>query len=160
MEMNYLAIIAAALATTVTGSIWYNPKVFGTIWMRESGMTEEKAKSTNIAKTVGIAILFGLMIAFFLPPIVIPQVDAVQLTGGNPAAALSSYHAFMADYANNHRSFGHGALHGAMAGLFLAMPIIGINSLFERKSWKYILISGGYFIFTLAIMGGIISAWK
>jgi hypothetical protein len=160
MEMNFLAIIAAALSTLVIGFIWYNPKIFGTIWMRESGMTEEKAKGANMAKVFGMAILFGLMIAFFLPPIVIHQVGAMQLVGGDASTALPSYEAFMADYGNHHRSFGHGALHGGMAGLFLALPVIGINSMFERKSWKYILINGGYFIVTMAVMGGIICGWK
>lgn len=160
MEMNFLAIIAAAFSALVVGFIWYNPKVFGTIWMRESGMTEEKAKTANMVKTFGMVIFFSLMLAFFLPPIVIHQIAALQLTGGDPANVLPSYTAFMADYGNNHRSFGHGALHGGMAGLFLALPVIGINSMFEMKSWKYILINAGYFIVTMAIMGGIICAWK
>lgn len=160
METNYFAIPVAALTTLVVGFIWYNPKVFGTIWMRESGMTEEKAKGANMAKTFTLALFFGLMMAFFLPPVVIHQVGALQLTGGNAETALPSYHAFIADYANNFRTFKHGALHGSMAGLFLVLPAIGINALFERKSWKYILINGGYFVVTLAIMGGIICAWK
>lgn len=160
MEMNFLAIIAAALSTLMVGFIWYNPKVFGTIWMRESGMTEEKAKTANMVKTFGMVILFSLMLAFFLPQVVIHQVGAMQLIGGDTANALPSYHAFMADYGNHHRSFGHGALHGGMAGLFFALPVIGISSMFEMKSWKYILINAGYFIVSMAIMGGIICAWK
>ncbi|MFD1713351.1 DUF1761 domain-containing protein [Amnibacterium flavum] len=33
-EINYLAVIAATLSTMIVGSIWYTPKVFGTLWMR------------------------------------------------------------------------------------------------------------------------------
>ena len=54
------------------------------------------------------------------------------------------------------RTFKHGALHGTMAGIFIALPILGTNALFERKGWKYILINTGYWTVTLAIMGGII----
>ena len=34
MEINFLAILVASLSTMVIGAIWYNPKVFGTIWMK------------------------------------------------------------------------------------------------------------------------------
>ena len=60
--------------------------------------------------------------------------------------ALPSYAAFMADYGTAHRTFGHGALHGIMSGIFVALPIIGTNALFERKGAKYILINSGYWI--------------
>jgi len=41
----------------------------------------------------------------------------------------------------------------------LALPIIAVSSLFERRSWKYIAIHGGYWVLSLGIMGGIISAF-
>lgn len=159
MEFNFLAILAATLVTLPIGFIWYNPKVFGTIWMRESGMTEEKAKGANMLKVFGLTLLFSFMISFMLPQIVLHQIGAVQLTGGDAAKALPSYHAFMQDYGTHFRTFKHGMLHGAITGIFLALPIIGISSLFERKSWKYILINAGYFIVSLTIMGGIICQW-
>ena len=53
MEINFLAVLVAALSSFVVGFVWYNPKVFGTIWMNEIGMTEEKAKQGNMAKIFG-----------------------------------------------------------------------------------------------------------
>lgn len=44
MEMNFPALLVAAFPTLIVGFIWYNPKVFGTIRMKESGMTEENMK--------------------------------------------------------------------------------------------------------------------
>lgn len=161
MQINFPAILVAALATLPVGFIWYNPKVFGTIWMNETGMTEEKAKGANMFKIFGLTILFSFMIAFILEFLVIHQFGASGMVGGPAAADIKpSYHAFMADYGTAYRTFKHGALHGFMTGLFFALPIVGINSLFERKSWKYILINGGYFIVCLTIMGGIICAWE
>jgi hypothetical protein len=46
-----------------------------------------------------------------------------------------------------------------MSGLFFAFPIVGINGLFERKSWKYIFIHAGYWMLTLMLMGGIVCAF-
>lgn len=160
MEINFLAILAAALSTLVVGFIWYNPKVFGTIWMRETGMTEEKAKTANMVKTFGLAILFAFMLSFILQMLVIHQFGALGMTGGDPTLAKPSYHAFMADYGDAFRTFKHGAFHGVIAGIFIALPIIGTNALFEMKSWKYILINAGYWIVNFTIMGGIICAWK
>ena len=73
--------------------------------------------------------------------------------------ALPSYEAFMADYGNAFRTYKHGALHGILAGIFVALPIIGTNALFERKRAKYILINSGYWIVTMGIMGAIICGW-
>ncbi len=158
-KFNWIVILASGLVTLPIGFIWYNPKVFGTIWMRESGMTEEKAKGANMAKVFGLAIVFSIMLAFALPQIVIHQVGALQLTGGDVTKALPSYHAFIADYADHFRTFKHGALHGTMLGIFIVLPTMAINALFERKSAKYVLINAGYFIVSLAIMGGIICQW-
>ena len=63
---------------------------------------------------------------------------------------------FMATYGDRFRTFGHGALHGTMIGLFVVLPVMGTNALFERKSLKYVAINVGYWIVTLAIMGGIL----
>ena len=48
--MNFLAIAAAAVSTLVVGFVWYHPKVFGTVWMREAGLTEEQLKKGNMLK--------------------------------------------------------------------------------------------------------------
>ena len=34
LELNYLAIVAAALANFVVGGLWYSPALFGGPWMR------------------------------------------------------------------------------------------------------------------------------
>ncbi len=39
MEFNILAIVVAAVSALVVGFIWYNPKVFGTDWMKAAEMT-------------------------------------------------------------------------------------------------------------------------
>lgn len=160
MTPNFLAILVAALSTLPVGFIWYNPKVFGTIWMNETGMTEEKAKGANMIKVFGLTILFTFFMAFILQFLVIHQYGAMGMMGGDPSKALPSYAAFMADYGDAYRTFKHGMLHGFMTGLLFALPMVGVNSQFERRSWKYILVTGGYWVVCCTIMGGIICAWK
>ena len=90
----------------------------------------------------------------------IHQTGVLGVIGGDPTKALPSYAAFIADYGDAFRTFKHGALHGLIGGLFIALPIIGTNALFERKGAKYILINSGYWIVTLTIMGAIVCGWK
>lgn len=160
MELiNPFAVFVAALSSLIVGFLWYNPKVFGTIWMRESGLTEERLKSGNMGIIFLLSLLFAIMLAFALPILVVHQTGVMSLVNGDVSNALPSYHAFMADYGESYRTFKHGALHGFMSGVFIATPIISITALFERKSFKYVLVNSGYWIVTLCLMGSIICGW-
>ncbi|MGZ0015708.1 DUF1761 domain-containing protein [Yeosuana sp. AK3] len=157
--MNFLAILVAAISALVVGFVWYNPKVFGNAWMQAAGMTEEQIKGGNMAKIFVLALIFAVLLSMSLMPIVIHQTGAYSLVQGE-LGVLPSYEAFLADYGNAFRTYKHGAFHGVFAGIFIALPILGTNALFERKSAKYILINSGYWIVTLGIMGAIICGWK
>lgn len=160
MNINFLALLLAALSSLVVGFIWYNPKVFGNIWMRESGMTEEKMKGSNMILIFSMSIFYAFLIAFVMQMLVIHQIGALGMVGGDDTKALPSYAAFMADYGTAFRTFKHGAFHGIFTGLFFALPVIGVGSLYERRSWKYVLIAGGYWVVTCMIMGGIVCAMQ
>ena len=160
MEINYLAILVAALSSFVVGFIWYNPKVFGTIWMNEIGMTDEKAKQSNMVKMFGFTFIFALLFAFMMQVLTIHQFGAMGMIGGDASKALPSYNAFMVDYMDAFRTYKHGAFHGFISGLFLALPIVAINALFEQKSWKYIFVTAGYWVVLMTIMGAIVCGWK
>jgi hypothetical protein len=161
MEMNWIAIFVSALATLVVGFIWYNPKVFGTAWMKETGLTQEELAKGNMLKIFGLTYVFSLLIVMIEMSLTIHQTGAMGMIGGQMKIneALPSFNAFMTDYGTAFRTFKHGALHGFMSGLFFAFPMIAINGLFERKTWKYIWIHAGYWIVTLTIMGSIICGW-
>jgi hypothetical protein len=151
-----ITLLLSAFSSLIVGFIWYNPKVFGTIWMRESGISEEKIKGGNMLLTMLMAFIYAFFISFVLQFLVIHQTGALGMVGGDADKALPSYSAFLADYGTAFRTFKHGALHGFMTGLFFCLPVIGVGALFERRSWKYTLIAGGYWVVTGTIMGGII----
>ena len=102
------------------------------------------------------------MLAFIMPAFVIHQFGALGMVGGpsEVGKALPSYATFMADYGNVFRTYQHGALHGAMIGLFVALPVIATNCLFEQKSFRYAAITSGYWIIVMTLMGAIICGWK
>lgn len=156
MNVNFLALLLAALSTLVIGFIWYNPKVFGNIWMKEAGITHEDGKDFNMIKIFGLSVVYAFLISFVLQMNVIHQFGALGMVGGDPTIAKPSYAAFMADYGTAFRTFKHGALHGFMVGLFMIFPVIGTGALYERRSFKYVMVTSGFWIVSFMIMGGII----
>ncbi|RMZ57944.1 DUF1761 domain-containing protein [Chryseobacterium nematophagum] len=158
MQINFLAIFVAALVPLIMGFIWYNPKVFGKVWMEEAGLTEDKMKGTNVGVFI-FSLILSVLISYFLQFVTIHQFGALGMIGGDVMNANDSYQAFMKDYGMAYRSFGHGALHSFIAGVLFVFPLIAINAMFERKSWKYTMINTAYWTITITIMGGIICGW-
>ncbi len=129
-EVNFLAVIAAALAGFLVGGIWYSPLLFARVWQREAGVTDTQLKSANMAMIVGLTLVLSLMAAY---------VFALFL-GPRPSLAL-----------------GVGA--GAAAGLFWVGTSFGINYLYERKSVKLFLINAGYHTLQFTVIGLVIALW-
>ena len=160
-----MVIFLSALIPLFIGFIYYSPKLFGTIWMQEAGVTEEKLKGGNMAKILLLAYVFSVMLGSVLMYLVIHQLSVLSILANTPGINDPNSEVslwlkdFMAKYGNNFRTFKHGALHGVISALFFAWPIVGINALFERRGAKYIAIHVGYWVITLALMGGVICQW-
>jgi Protein of unknown function (DUF1761) len=160
--MLALPLFISALVPLIIGFLWYNNSVFGKAWMQASGLNVEDLKKGSMAKQLGFTYLFSVLLAFALQFLVVHQLHVGALIGNelyNTTANQALIAPIEAAFKNNFRYFGHGALHGGLSGFMLSLAIIGITSLFERRSWKYIFIHVGYWTITLLIMGGIISAW-
>ncbi len=165
MELNFIYAAVAALIPLLVGFVWYNPKIgFGNAWMKAADMTEEKMKSANMALIFGLSYILSLFVAVALFSLTIHQMGTWGSLMNEPgfqemdpnADAVIYFKNYMALYGDRFRHFGHGALHGTIAGFTLALPIIGIIALFERKGFKYVAIHAGYWIVSLALMGGVI----
>lgn len=160
MGPNIVVVLLAALVPMALGFLWYGP-LFKNTWMRESGVTQEMAESGNMLLIFGLAYVFSVMAAFILFSITVHQTHVYSLLVEPGTVELSKagqiqVDALMKIYGDRYRGFGHGALHGGIAGVFLAMPVLAVNSLFERKSFKYIAINVGYWVISLALMGGVV----
>ncbi|TFH71648.1 DUF1761 domain-containing protein [Gammaproteobacteria bacterium LSUCC0112] len=129
-SLNFLAIFVAALSCFMLGGLWYSGVLFGKIWMRETGITEERANNQNIPRTFGLAFLASLVIAFNL----------AMFLGSS-----STLHS--------------GLFYGFLAGFGWVAMSFAINDLFEQRSFKLFLINASYHTLAFTIMGGIIGAW-
>jgi Protein of unknown function (DUF1761) len=128
--INYWAVLAAGLSSMILGALWYSPLLFGATWMRESGMTEDKARSANLVKTMSTAFLLSVIgaavFAMFLGPTATPI---------------------------------FGVSVGFAAGLCWVAGSYGINYLFEQRSLRLFLINGGYHTVQYTLIGLILGLW-
>jgi hypothetical protein len=129
MDLNYLAIVLAALSTFLLGGLWYSPAVFGKTWMKENGFTEESMRGSNMLKIFGLAFILALISAVNLAMFMGPEKDVSM-----------------------------GAAYGFAAGFGWVATFVGTHYLFERKSFKLFLINAGYSVVALTVMGVIIVA--
>jgi len=161
MHINFPIIALAALIPLLVGFLWYNPRVFGKAWMKITGMTEEKAKNTNMLVVFGLTYLLGFLAAMSLVPMTLHVFSVGGLMDGltdTPGDLEIKSHAevLIKLNADRFRSFGHGTLHGGLAGVFMALPVIAVNAMFEGHRFKYIAINAGFWIVCLILMGGVI----
>lgn len=64
-DVNWLAVVLAALAGFVVGGLWYGP-IMGKSWMVAVGKTEDDLKNINPAKTYGFTFLLALLASWTL----------------------------------------------------------------------------------------------
>jgi len=130
-NLNWLAIITAAVSAFVLGGLWYSPLLFAKRWMKETGITEETTKNANMIKIFSLAFVLALIASFFLAMFIGPDRGAV-----------------------------FGATAGFMAGLGWVFTFMGISYLFESRTLAHFLINSVYSIVSLTIMGFIIGVIK
>ena len=130
-NLNWLAIIVAAVSAFILGSLWYSPLMFLDRWMKEIGITKDSTKKTNMGKLFSLAFFLSFIASFFL----------AMFIGTNAGAAF-------------------GALAGFMAGFGWVFTFMGISYLFESRTFAHFLINAMYSIVSLTIMGFIIGVWQ
>lgn len=130
-QVNFWVALAAATAGFLLGALWYSPPLFGNVWMKVAGLSEETLKKGNMALIFGLAYGLTLLIALNL---------AVNLGSG---IGLED-----------------GVSRGVRTGLGYVAFSLAILYLFERRSPKHLWINGGYLMLLFALMGGIIGAWQ
>lgn len=124
-DINWLAVVLAAIAAFVVGGIWYGP-LFGKAWMVAAGKTEEELKATNPGRVFGPAFVLALLSSFML---------------GHMFARFGQLPAHL-----------YFMMSGGIALAFV-VPAIWTNYLFLRARLKLALIDGGYWLAFYLTMG-------
>lgn len=119
-------VLAGTAAFFAVGAIWYGV-LFGKVWQREAGLSDEAVESGNMGLIFGLTFLFEMLIAMVLWHL-------VARTSPEPHVVMMM------------------AL-GFAVGVMI--PAVGINYLYQRKSGKLFAIDAGHFVLGMAAMGGV-----
>jgi hypothetical protein len=133
-KVNPWAVIVAAVVHWVLAAGWFT--VLGPTWLAGSGISAERAAELKAHPEPGpyvIAILSNLVMALVLAK-VISWVGQWSVAGG--------------------------ARVGLVLGFGIAFCAMITADVFEYKPLSFILISAGYPVVGMTIMGAILGAWK
>src|SRR4051812_2891770 len=135
MTFTWYVPFLSAIIPMIIGFIWYNPKVFGEAWMKAADMNPEKAKGANMGLVFGLAYVCSLLMAMALVFMTIHQTHLFSILAADPdlmkpgSESNNVFVGLMEKYGTNFRTFKHGALHGFIGAILVALPIIGTNAL-------------------------------
>jgi len=130
-DMANLEPIIGGLAAFFIGFLWYGV-VFKSAWQVETGITDKEAQK-GMALQHGGALLMMIVLSFGINFIINMHPVAEQ-------------------------TMAHGAFHGAMAAGGFAVPLMVINYLYQKRSFKLMLIDGLYGVVFCAVSGGVMAA--
>jgi hypothetical protein len=130
-EINWLAVLAAAISTFALGGLWYSPAMFFKSWQRGAGLTDDQLqKGGHPGKIYGGAFVLSLVAAAVFAMFLGPKPE-----------------------------IGFATAAGFAAGLCWVAASFGINYLFERKSFGLFLVNGGYHTVQFTLFGLILGLW-
>lgn len=133
-DLNWLAVIVAAVAFFALGGAWFVPKMFGDVWTKAIGWQPSEEDGGNAA------------------------IYALPFIGG---FVMSIATAMLAE-ATGSDTFGEGVVLGLVLAIGFAAAIIFITAVFSPKTpkpWTWFGIMAGYYGLGLLIVSVIVSAW-
>jgi hypothetical protein len=129
-DINWLAVLAAALSAFLLGGLWYSPALFQKAWQRGAGISDEELqKGGHPGKVYGGAFVLSLI-------------------------AAATFAMFL-----DKLPVGEATAYGFCAGLTWVAASFGINYLFERKTMTLLLVNGGYHTLQFTLYGLILGLW-
>ncbi len=129
-QVNFLAVLVAAVSAFLLGGLWYSPALFGKIWEREAGVSPDQPKKTHGAIVFVVSFIFSLIAA---------AVFALFL-GRNPP-------------------LGTAVRDGLAIGACWVATSFGINYQFANRTFKLFLIDAGYHVAQFTLYGVILGLW-
>lgn len=128
-EINYLAVVVAALAFFAWGAIWYAPPFMGKTWQKAVGLTEEQLRPNPM-------VFLGTYIAYFLMAVTLAAI--ARSTGAS--------------------EFGDGLILGLFVGIGIVAAGIWVGGMYEHRmnlAW----INMGNAVIGTIIMAVIVTVW-
>ena len=135
IQVNYVAVLAAAIASMALGFAWYSSMILGKPWMKLKGYSEAslKAEQKKMGPLYGLSFIVALVTAYVLSHIM--------------AFAMNFYH---------YDPIMAGLTSAFWAWFGFVMPVQVTGVIFGDKKWKLLAIDTGYQLVSLLTMGVVI----
>ena len=131
-QINYLAVLVSAVAYMVLGALWYSTLIFGKVWMKAIGKSEEQIKADSSAMNYLWAIIAAFIASY--------GVARIMEYIGEASVAL-------------------GVEIGLVAGVCFVFAAFWMNDAFEARPKSLTFGNALYHLLALIIAGVIIGAW-
>lgn len=105
-DLNWVAVVAAALSTMVIGFVWYMPQVFGTKWAETSGRS---MSDMQMAPTGWIVVVIAALVSAWAVALVVRAVGAEGIVDG-AIVGVVGWLGFSAAASFSDRMFGGGTM--------------------------------------------------
>jgi hypothetical protein len=128
-ELNWVAVVVAAVATIVIGFVWYMPQVFGERWAAASGksMSDMTMTPVNYVLMAVAALVSAVAVAMI-----------VKATGADGVV--------------------DGAILGAIGWLGFTGAVAFSDRIFNGGTMSLLAIQSGYRLVSFVVMGAILAA--
>ncbi len=131
VHVNFLAVIAATLASYIIAFLWYGV-VFRNQWMQLTGVTEMKPSAKNV-----IIVLVGTFVMSYVLDHSIAFGNAYVQSGGIAGGLQGGFFNWLG---------------------FIA-PLTLTSVVYEKRPWKLWALDNAFWLLSLLVMGAILSAW-
>lgn len=130
MDVNWVAIVIAAVVYNAIGYAWYSDALFAKQWQKGSGVSAEKMKGANMGSMLALMSVQSLVLAYVLS--VVLSTFGVNDLGSAMTASFWVWLGFIAT--------------------------VLLNSVtYENKSWNYYAINAGYQLVGVLAMGAVLT---
>ncbi|MGA3150546.1 MAG: DUF1761 domain-containing protein [Candidatus Saccharimonadales bacterium] len=132
VDINYWAVLVAAIINMMIGSLWYSPSLFGKAWSKLVGKSMKDMRANGQA---GYAILaLGALVQSWI------LVHFIEYAGST--------------------TIWEGVVTGFWLWLAFVAIVMAGSMIFEGRPWKLWRINAGYFLAVLVINGALLAAWR
>lgn len=132
VPVNYLAVVVAALANYLIGSLWYGV-LFRKPWQRLSGVREMKVTVLSV-----VLALIGALVTSYV---------------------LLHTLAFGSEYMKSY-SVGTGLMGAFFIWLGFIAPVTLGAVIYEKRPWLLWVLNNAYWLISLLVMSIILTLWK
>ena len=130
VDINYAAVLVAAVINMAVGAVWYSPALFGKAWSKLTGKKDMKGSGQMgyAVSAVGALVQSWILVHF------------VQYAGSTTVT--------------------EGAITGFWLWLAFVAAVMAGAYVFEGRPWKLLQINAGYFFVVLIANGALLAAWR